>query len=780
MKLIKIFSLTSRGITGIRNLYLVLFVVTITLAGVLDYAIFCINREQIRKSHIAYVLSKGRILYELIYEKNFVNNNQNNCSSPIWEGSIGKKQRLFLDRIPSWDKYVLAGTSGSISYRFVSLNSNLPSAELDLWERTSMITFLLGNTESVRQQDGNFQFMSPLLSPLAGCPQNLQSKKGILYYPFAAVSIEIPVSKDMAMMKNRVKQMRDFHIFLIGAALLAVTFFYFFLYRFSRSLYDARRAAEEASKAKSRFLSSMSHEIRTPMNGVIGMTDLLSRTNLTLEQKEILGVINHSAENLLGIINDILDFSKIEAGRLELENIPISVREVVETMGSVLAPLAQNKNLELTVWISPDIDKIVIGDPVRLQQVLTNLVSNAIKFTDHGEVYISVDILQKTDSQNYLRFKVQDTGIGIPPEKIQSIFEPFVQAESSTTRKYGGTGLGLVISRQIVEKMGGILKVKSEPGKGSVFYFDVVFTITQEAEDRLPSMVASYRDTHVLVVADSETNRRILRKYLGVFGCVVKDFSGVEEFNQFVKPWKDAQNREPSFPYRLLITDYHMPMKDGLDLIRENSSLIHAQKLHVIMLSSGILIPSEMVNGEESQITQEIIRNAMVISKPIRMGQLYRVFNYLFKGYSLDDPNGHSSSPKKKSSHTYTILVAEDNLVNQKIAIKMLESMGHKADIAQNGREALERIQTNHYDIVLMDIIMPEMDGYAATREIRKQEAQNAEQKRHIPVIALTANALREDKINALENGFDGFLAKPFHRSDLENALERVMQRANN
>ncbi len=777
MNIIRAVSFAGKG--GIQKLYLALCVLTVILMGVLDYLSFCTNREQIRESHIAYVLSKGRILYELIHEKNFENKGQNSCSPPIWKSRIGKKQRLFLIRIPSWDRYLLEGISGDISYRFISLDPNLQLQELDLWERTSMITFLLGNTERVRQKDGIFEFMSPVLAP-AGYPQNLQTGKGFSHNPSIAVSIQIPISGEMAIMKGRVKQMMNFHIFLMGTGLLAIALFYYFLCRFSRSLYNARQVAEEASKAKSKFLSSMSHEIRTPMNGVIGMTDLLSRTNLTPEQKEILGVINNSAENLLGIINDILDFSKIEAGRLELENTPLSIREVVETMGSVLAPLAQNKNLELTVWVSPNIDKIVIGDPVRLQQVLTNLISNAIKFTDRGEIYVSVDILQKTDTQINLEFKVQDTGIGIPPNKIQDIFDPFIQAESSTTRIYGGTGLGLAISRQIVEKMGGILRVKSEHAKGSVFYFNVVFTITQETEDRLQSMVASYRDTHVLVVDDSETNRRILREYLEVFGCVVKDFSGVEEFNQFVKPWKDAQDREPSFPYRLLITDYHMPMKDGLDLIRENSSLIHAQKLHVVILSSGIIVPSVLVNWEESQITREIFLTAMFINKPIRMGRLHRIFNYLFKGYSLDDPSGHSSAPEKKSSHSYTILVVEDNLVNQKIAVKMLESMGHKADIAQNGMEALRSIQNNHYDIVLMDIIMPEMDGNTALREIRKLEAQDSEQKRHIPVIALTANAFKEDKMNALKNGFDGFLAKPYHRSDLENALERVIQRTNN
>jgi signal transduction histidine kinase/CheY-like chemotaxis protein len=518
--------------------------------------------------------------------------------------------------------------------------------------------------------------------------------------------------------------------------------------RHERALRAAKETADRASVIKSEFLANMSHEIRTPMNGVIGMCDLLEGTELDTRQRAFLRTAQGSAKSLLRIINDVLDVSKLEAGRLHLESIAFDLREQVEETVALLAADAHRKGLELVAVVGDRVPLRVQGDPIRLHQVLTNLLSNAIKFTEQGEVVLRVESIQ----EGWVRFVVSDTGIGMSEAQQASIFDAFVQGDGSTTRKYGGTGLGLTISRQLVALMGGTLLVRSVAGEGAEFSFALPLTTVMNVIWAAPR---AWREQRVLIVDDNATSGQALHDRLRALGPQPKRVSsGVAALTEL------RRGVEIGEPYSLALLDRHMPMMDGAEL----ASTIEAdQSLATIPL---VLMETGQYPEEHAAITARL-------HKPVRSLDLYQVLAKFFGSDEAEMAAAASDSPQRTQPplEGKRVLVVEDNPVNQLVCQAMLARFGLIVEIANNGIEGLQALERNRFDLVLMDCQMPEMDGYEATRQIRADE-----QKRglgHLPVIALTAHALSGDREKCLEAGMDDFLGKPFQVSDLEMMLER-------
>jgi two-component system sensor histidine kinase/response regulator len=533
--------------------------------------------------------------------------------------------------------------------------------------------------------------------------------------------------------------------------------------RQEEALREAKEAAEAASRTKSEFLANMSHEIRTPMNAVLGMTELVLDSKLTAAQRDYLNMVHESGEALLALLNDILDFSKIEAGKLDLDRMAFGLRESVGDTLRSLGLRADAKRLELACHIHPDVPDALVGDPNRLRQVIVNLVGNAIKFTEQGEVVLDVQCPIKTGGGVELHFAVRDTGIGIAPEKRTSIFEAFEQADASMTRKFGGTGLGLAISSRLTAMMGGRIWVESEVGRGSTFHFTVRLEPSDgaAATQQRPRRPAVVRDTHVLVVDDNATNRLILEEMVRNWGLRCTVSAGARDALASLR-----RARRERHPFSLVLTDINMPEMDGFQLAEQIKGDQQLADTVIIALTSGSRA-GDIARCEQLGIVAHLM-------KPVKQSEL---FNAIAQAFDVSSPVEEDVAAAEPLAHVrpLRILLAEDSLFNQRLAVGLLEKGGHRVVVAHNGQEAVVAVQSQQFDVVLMDIQMPEMDGLEATAAIREHEQSTGTR---VPIVAMTAHAMKGDRERCLEAGMDRYVAKPIRARELFSTLCELLGEA--
>ncbi len=523
----------------------------------------------------------------------------------------------------------------------------------------------------------------------------------------------------------------------------------------------ARSLAEQASRTKSEFLANMSHEIRTPLNGIIGMTELVMMSNLEDDQKERLEAVKFSGESLLDIINDILDLSKIEARKLELDFVQFSLRGVIEKVLRPMSSKTSQKNLELILDISNGVPDYFVGDPVRLRQILFNLIGNAIKFTEKGEIKLEVRLIGEKDNYIELGFFITDTGIGIPADKMHNLFKSFSQADSSTSRKFGGTGLGLAISRSLVEMMKGKITVDSIPDKGSVFKFNIWLEVSKEVVHESSSEIQPIlKQKRVLIVDDNLNNRKILKGFLDYLEIENDEaYDGKQAYDKILT------NLGTKKHYDIILLDYHMPVMDGIEMAK----LMFAEN-KIVPFPDIIMLSSDDVNLERSKLKDFGIKRYLI--KPIFKDDLIRLLNEAVGHIDFSQPlkKIYTQKSTENLNKQYKVLLAEDNIINQKLANGLLEKLGCKIKTVNNGKEAVSAAKNGGFDIIFMDIQMPEMDGFEATGLIRDWENENGTK---TPIVAMTAHAMKGDREKCINAGMDDYVTKPISLKILSDVLKK-------